>query len=54
MRVAMYYSNRDVRLQEMPRPKNGPGEILMRIQASGICGTDVMEWYRKDKVPLVL
>lgn len=50
----MYYSNRDVRLQEMPRPKNGPGEILMRIQASGICGTDVMEWYRKDKVPLVL
>ena len=54
MRVAMYYSNRDVRLQEMPRPKIGPGEILMRIQASGVCGTDVMEWYRKDKVPLVL
>jgi L-iditol 2-dehydrogenase len=50
----MYYSNRDVRLQEMPRPKIGSGEILMRIQASGICGTDVMEWYRKDKVPLVL
>ena len=22
--------------------------------ASGICGSDVMEWYRKDKVPLVL
>jgi len=54
VRVAMYYSNRDVRLQEMPRPKIGPGEILMRIQASGVCGTDVMEWYRKDKVPLVL
>ena len=54
MRVAMYYSNKDVRLQEMPRPKIGPGEILMRIQASGICGTDVMEWYRKDKVPLIL
>jgi L-iditol 2-dehydrogenase len=50
----MYYSNKDVRLQEVPRPKIGPGEVLMRIQASGICGTDVMEWYRKDKVPLVL
>ena len=54
MRVAMYYSNKDVRLQEAPRPKIGAGEVLMRIQASGICGTDVMEWYRKDKVPLVL
>lgn len=54
MRVAMYYSNRDVRLQEMPAPKVGPGELLMRIEASGICGSDVMEWYRKDKVPLVL
>jgi L-iditol 2-dehydrogenase len=26
----------------------------MKIEASGICGSDVMEWYRKDKVPLVL
>ncbi len=26
----------------------------MKIEASGICGSDVMEWYRRDKVPLVL
>ena len=54
MRVLMYYSNRDVRLQKMRVPEIGPGEILVRIQASGICGSDVMEWYRRDKVPLVL
>lgn len=54
MRVAMYYNNRDVRLEEMPRPKIGPGELLVRIRASGICGTDVMEWYRVHKAPLVL
>ena len=54
MRVAMYYSNKDVRLEEMPKPTIGDGEILMRVEASGICGSDVMEWYRKDKVPLVL
>jgi L-iditol 2-dehydrogenase len=54
MRVAMYYSNADVRLQEMPRPEAGPGEVLIRIRASGLCGSDVMEWYRRDKVPLVL
>ncbi|HWN81917.1 MAG TPA: alcohol dehydrogenase catalytic domain-containing protein, partial [Candidatus Udaeobacter sp.] len=53
-RVAMYYSNRDVRLEERPLPRVGPGEMLVRVEASGICGSDLMEWYRKDKVPLVL
>lgn len=54
MRVAMYYSNSDVRLEEMPVPKIGPGEILMKVHASGICGSDLMEWYRLPKAPLVL
>jgi L-iditol 2-dehydrogenase len=50
----MYYNNGDVRLEEMPRPKIGPGEILVEVIASGICGSDVMEWYRIRKAPLVL
>ncbi len=54
MRVAMYYNNRDVRLEEMSTPRIGPGEILLRVQASGVCGSDVMEWYRIPKAPLVL
>lgn len=54
MRVAMYYNNRDVRLEEMPVPAIGAGELLVRVRASGICGTDVMEWYRVKKAPLVL
>ena len=54
MRVAMYYSNDDVRIEEMPVPEISPGEVLMRVEASGICGSDVMEWYRIHKVPLVL
>ncbi|MBI2917373.1 MAG: alcohol dehydrogenase catalytic domain-containing protein [Chloroflexi bacterium] len=54
MRVAVYYSNRDVRLEERPVPKVGPGELLVRVEASGICGSDVMEWYRRDRVPLIL
>jgi L-iditol 2-dehydrogenase len=54
MRVAMYYSNRDVRLEELPVPKIGAGELLLRTRASGICGSDLMEWYRVKKVPLVL
>ncbi|NQT95664.1 MAG: alcohol dehydrogenase catalytic domain-containing protein [Candidatus Omnitrophica bacterium] len=54
MRVAMYYSNSDVRIEEVPIPEIEPGELLIRVHASGICGSDVLEWYRIDKVPLVL
>jgi L-iditol 2-dehydrogenase len=54
MRVAMYYNNRDVRLEELPVPKIGAGELLIRTRASGICGSDLMEWYRIKKAPLVL
>ncbi len=54
MRVLMYYSNNDVRVCQMPVPDIGAGEILLKVVASGICGSDVMEWYRRDKIPLVL
>jgi len=54
MKVGMYYSNSDVRLEELPVPHVGPGDVLVKIRASGICGSDVMEWYRIKKAPLVL
>jgi L-iditol 2-dehydrogenase len=54
LKVAAYYGNRDVRLEERPVPKVSAGELLMRIEASGICGSDVMEWYRLPKAPVVL
>jgi L-iditol 2-dehydrogenase len=54
MRVATYYNNSDVRLEERPLPSIGPGEMLVRVDACGICGSDVMEWYRINRAPLVL
>jgi L-iditol 2-dehydrogenase len=54
MRVAMYYNNRDIRLEEMSRPEIGEGELLVKVVSSGICGSDVMEWYRIKRAPLVL
>ena len=50
----MYYSNKDVRIEEMPKPKIGPDELLVKAMACGICGSDVMEWYRIKKAPRVL
>jgi len=54
MRVAMYYNNKDIRIEEMPKPEPDENELVIRIEASGICGSDVMEWYRIKKAPLVL
>ena len=54
MNVAVYYNNSDIRLEQAPVPDIGPGEILMKVLASGICGSDVLEWYRLHKAPLVL
>lgn len=54
MIVAKYYNNNDIRLEDIPTPQIGPGEILVKVRASGICGTDVMEWYRIKKAPRIL
>ncbi|MBI5439424.1 MAG: alcohol dehydrogenase catalytic domain-containing protein [Nitrosomonadales bacterium] len=54
MKVGMYYNNRDVRVEEMPVPEVGEKDILIKVRASGICGSDIMEWYRIKRAPLVL
>ena len=54
MKVAVYYNNKDIRIKEVPVPKISGKEILVKVKASGICGSDVMEWYRIKKAPRVL
>ena len=54
MKTAVYYKNSDVRVEERPVPEIKAGEILVKMAASGICGTDLMEWYRIKKAPRVL
>ena len=41
--VGVWYRNSDVRVEERPRPEPGPGEILVRIASSGLCGSDVLD-----------
>lgn len=54
MLVGMYYNNKKVEVQELPIPEVGADDVLIKIMASGICGSDVLEWYRIKKAPLVL
>src|ERR1700693_2065002 len=41
MKAAVYRGVNDVRLEEVPVPKIGVGEILVRVHTCGICGTDL-------------
>jgi len=52
--AAVYYNNHDVRIEDMPIPEIGDEEVLLKVMASGICGSDVIEWYRVPKAPRVL
>src|SRR5690349_6158802 len=52
MLAVEYHSNEDVRVVQMPVPQIGPGELLVQMQACGICASDVMEWYMRPRAPL--
>ena len=54
MKVAMYYSNEDIRIEDMSTPEIGEEEVLVEMKACGICGSDLMDWYLKSRAPLVL
>jgi len=54
MKVALYYNNNDIRVVEQPVPKIKSNEVLVKVKACGICGTDLLEWYRLNRAPLVL
>jgi threonine dehydrogenase-like Zn-dependent dehydrogenase len=41
MRAAVFHGPNDIRVDEVPRPKPGPGEALIRVTLTTICGTDV-------------
>jgi len=41
MQAAVYRGVNDVRLETVPVPKIGPGEMLIRVHSCGICGTDL-------------
>lgn len=53
MKRCMWYNNSDIRIEEAPLPRPGAGEILVKVMSCGICGSDVVEWYRLPKAPLV-
>ncbi|UCD79524.1 MAG: zinc-dependent dehydrogenase [Desulfobacterales bacterium] len=53
MKIAKWYNNQDIRIEEVPTPRPGPNEMLVKVISCGICGSDIVEWYRLPRAPLV-
>jgi L-iditol 2-dehydrogenase len=51
MRAARYYSSTDIRIEEVPVPQIGDGEILVRVKKAGVCGSDLADWYMQPRAP---
>lgn len=41
MRASRLYGVRDLRVENLPRPVPGPGEVLLKVASVGTCGSDV-------------
>ena len=54
MRVARSLSTHEVRVEDVPDPAAGPGDVVCRVLACGVCGSDVTDWYASRKMPTVL
>lgn len=53
-RAAVYEPGGQVSVREMPVPEPGPGELLVRVHACGLCASEVLAWYADSKAPFVL
>jgi L-iditol 2-dehydrogenase len=54
MRVARSVGVREVRIEADPEPEAGDGEVVCRVLACGVCGSDVLDAWVARKVPAVL
>ncbi|MFJ8931502.1 2,3-butanediol dehydrogenase [Streptomyces sp. NPDC102364] len=45
MRAAVYHGNRKLLISDVPEPSPGPGQVKVRVDRNGICGTDLHEYY---------
>ena len=45
MRGAIFVGDSEIELRELPDPTPGPGEAVIAIKASGLCGSDLRAWY---------
>jgi (R,R)-butanediol dehydrogenase/meso-butanediol dehydrogenase/diacetyl reductase len=45
VRAAVFHGRQDLRLEVVPDPEPGPGDVKLRVRYNGICGSDLHEYY---------
>lgn len=55
MRAAVMYTPGDIRMEDVAKPVAGPGEVLLKIAAVGVCGSDIPRMLIKGahKMPII-
>ena len=53
-RAVVFHSPGDLRLEQVPLPAPGSGDLVVRIRACGLCPGETMDWYMARKAPLAL
>lgn len=44
MKALRWYGRNDLRIDNIPEPTPGPGQVKVTINLAGICGTDLKEY----------
>jgi L-iditol 2-dehydrogenase len=50
LKIARYYNNKKIEVDEIPKPQINEEELLVKVKKSGICGSDILEYYRLSKM----
>ncbi len=48
MKALVYTAPKEMQLLDRPMPEPGPGEVVLKIEAVGICGSDMHAWHGHD------
>lgn len=54
MKAGVFYGAGDLRVEERPMPKAGPGQMVVKIDYCGICGTDVEAYQHEIVKPVIV
>lgn len=52
MKAAQFYGGKDIRIETVPDPIPETGQVLVKVEATGICGSDLHGYHRQPDRPL--
>lgn len=49
MKAAIWYGGKVIRIEDVAKPRAGPAEVLIRVKAVGICGSEIHAYEGRSK-----